>query len=162
MRKPERPLRTVGASSRVGRLGPGLLLCLGVTAVATALEAIEARLAGRAWLEAIVLAILVGTAVRTAWTPGKRWTPGIKFSAKFLLEVAVVLLGASVSANTVLAAGPGLLVGIAVVVVLAITASYGMSRLLGLPHRMATLVACGNSICCNSAIADVAGVVHTK
>lgn len=38
-------------------------------------------------------------------------------------------------------------------------ASYCVGRLLGLPRRMATLVACGNSICGNSAIAAVAPVV---
>ena len=91
-----------------GRVVPGLLLCIGVTLSAIGLERIEARLAGAAWLEALVLAILVGTAIRTTWTPGHRWTAGIDFSAKFLLEVAVVLLGASLSARTVLAAGPGL------------------------------------------------------
>ncbi len=60
-----------------------------------------------------MLAILLGVAIRTAWTPGRRWLPGISFSAKTLLEVAVVLLGASVSARTVLALGPALLGGIA-------------------------------------------------
>ena len=142
-----------------GRVLPGLLLCVGVTLAAMGLERIETRLASAAWLEALVLAILVGIAVRTAWTPGDRWTAGIDFSAKFLLEVAVVLLGASVSARTVLAAGPGLLLGIAAVVVLAIACSYGIGRLLGLPHRMATLIACGNSICGNSAIAAVAPII---
>ena len=138
---------------------PGVALCFGVTAIATVLERAEVQLAGRAWLEALVLAILVGTAIRTAWTPGRRWAAGIRFSAKMLLEIAVVLLGLSVSARTVLAAGPGLLLGIAAVVVIAIAASYGMGRLLGLPHRMATLIACGNSICGNSAIAAVAPVI---
>lgn len=123
------------------------------------LATVETRLLGRAWLESLVLAILVGTAVRTAWAPGWRWFPGIEFSAKVLLEVAVVLLGASVSARTVLAAGPGLLLGIAGVVAAAIAASYGLGRLLRLPHRMAVLVACGNSICGNSAIAAVAPVI---
>ena len=132
---------------------------MGVTLLAIGLERVEVRLAGAAWLEALVLAIVVGTAVRTAWTPGRRWTAGIDFSAKFMLEVAVVLLGVSVSAHTVLAAGPGLLFGIAAVVVLALACSYGIGRLLGLPHRMATLIACGNSICGNSAIAAVAPVI---
>lgn len=144
---------------RLGEAVPGLLLCVGVTLVAIGLERVEVRLAGAAWLESLVLAILAGTAVRTAWTPGRRWTAGIDFSAKFLLEVAVVLLGVSVSAHTVLAAGPGLLFGIAAVVVLAIACSYGIGRLLGLPHRMATLIACGNSICGNSAIAAVAPII---
>jgi uncharacterized integral membrane protein (TIGR00698 family) len=142
-----------------GRLAPGLLLCVGVTLATMGLERIEARLAGGARLEALVLAILVGAAVRTTWTPGRHWTAGIDFSAKFPLEVAVVLLGVSVSARTVLAAGPGLLLGIAAVVTLAIGCSYGIGRLLGLPHRMATLIACGNSICGNSAISAVAPII---
>ncbi|TPG21882.1 putative sulfate exporter family transporter [Sphingomonas koreensis] len=141
------------------RIVPGLALCIGVTGAAFALASLEQRLFGSVWLEALVLAILIGTAIRTAWTPHQRWFPGIDFSAKLLLEVAVVLLGASVSAATILAAGPALLIGIAGVVVIAIGASFGIGRLLGLPKRMATLVACGNSICGNSAIAAVAPVI---
>ena len=50
----------------LGPVLPGLILCLAVTGVALALEGIEAHLFGRAWLEALVLAIVLGTAVRTA------------------------------------------------------------------------------------------------
>jgi len=142
-----------------GQLLPGLLLCAGVTGVALALQRVEAAVFGAAGLEALVLAILVGSAVRTAWSPGLRWLPGIHFSAKTLLELAVVLLGASISAGMMMAAGPLLILGIAGVVVVAIAASYGIGRVLGLPHRMAVLVACGNSICGNSAIAAVAPII---
>ena len=138
---------------------PGMALCLSVTAAAYALEAGERALFGKAWLEALVLAILIGTAVRSLWTPGHRWHDGIAFSAKYLLEVAVVLLGASVSAATILNAGPALLAGIAGVVASAILLSFGIGKLLRLPTRMALLVACGNSICGNSAIAAVAPVI---
>ncbi|WP_067733692.1 YeiH family protein [Novosphingobium naphthalenivorans] len=141
------------------RLVPGLLLCLAVTGAAFALQRVEEALFGRAWLEALVLAILLGTVLRSAWTPHERWFPGISFSAKFLLEVAVVLLGVSVSAATILAAGPWMLLGIAGVVIVAIGASFVIGRLLRLPVRMALLVACGNSICGNSAIAAVAPVI---
>ncbi len=106
-----------------------------------------------------MLAILIGTAIRSLWTPGDRWHEGIVIQCKYLLEVAVVLLGASVSAATILAAGVPLLVGIAGVVASAILLSFGIGRLLGLPTRMALLVACGNSICGNSAIAAVAPVI---
>lgn len=149
------------AFSRAGllRLVPGLLLCIAVTLAAALMQMAEERLFGRPWIEALVLAILIGTVVRTAWTPDRRWFPGIKFGAKSLLEVAVVLLGASVSARTIMAIGPGLLLGITGVVVVAICASYAISRALGLRHRMALLVACGNSICGNSAIAAVAPVI---
>ncbi len=137
----------------------GVALCVVVTAAAFGLQAIEVQLVGRAWLEALVLAILLGVAIRTAWAPGLVWRRGIDFSAKTLLEIAVVLLGASVSARTVLAIGPTLIVGIAAVVALAIAASFVISRAFGLPRRMAILVACGNSICGNSAIAAVAPVI---
>ncbi|WP_042691478.1 YeiH family protein [Azospirillum sp. B506] len=138
---------------------PGLALCVAVTALAFAAASAEVALFGEAWIEALVLAILIGTALRTAWTPSARWHPGIAFSAKILLEVAVILLGASVSAATILSAGPALLLGIAGVVALALLAGFGIGRLLGLPVRMAVLVACGNAICGNSAIAAVAPVI---
>lgn len=145
--------------SAVKRVFPGLALCCLVTGLAVILEHIEVRLAGEAYLEALVLAIVLGVAVRSVWAPGPGWEPGISFSAKLLLEVAVVLLGASLSVGTVLALGPIVLVGIAVVVVLAIASSYAICRLLGLPQRIAILVACGNSICGNSAIAAVAPII---
>ena len=141
------------------RIMPGLLLCGLVTFAAIAMQVAEERLFGRVWLEALVLAILLGTTIRTAWTPSTRWSPGISFSAKTLLEVAVLLLGASVSTHTIMAVGPALLAGIMLVVVAAITISYGIGRTLGLRQRVALLVACGNSICGNSAIAAVAPVI---
>lgn len=143
----------------LARMMPGILLCILVTAAAGLLQLVEVRLVGELYLEALVLAILLGVAVRTAWTPGPRWSPGIAFSAKILLEIAVVLLGASVSVTTVLALGPELLAGIVAVVAVAIATSYAISRAFGLRQRMAILVACGNSICGNSAIAAVAPVI---
>ena len=58
-----------------------------------------------------------------------------------------------------MALGPILIMSIAMVVAIAIGASYLICRLLGLPQRMSILVACGNSICGNSAIAAVAPVI---
>lgn len=142
-----------------GRILPGLALCAGISAVAFGLEHLEALATGRAWLEALVLAILIGTAVRTVWTPSEIWRPGIAFSAKMVLEIAIVLLGASLNVAMIIAAGPSLLAGIMVVVAMALVVSFLLGRALGLPKRMAVLVACGNSICGNSAIAAVAPVI---
>ena len=141
------------------RLLPGVILCSLVTLAAVAAQLVEERIAGQPYLEALVIAILLGVVIRTSWTPGPRWHAGIAFSAKMLLEIAVVLLGAAVSVQTVLALGPALLLGIVAVVVVAIVTSYGICRAFGLPQRMAILVACGNSICGNSAIAAVAPVI---
>ncbi|MEA2931093.1 MAG: hypothetical protein QOG38_3521 [Hyphomicrobiales bacterium] len=138
---------------------PGIGLCIAVTAIAILLEKIEVRFTELPYLEALVIAILLGVAIRTVWTPGPVWSKGIGFSAKTLLEIAVVLLGASLSVGTVLGLGSILLIGIAMVVAFAIASSYLISRALGLPQRMAILVACGNSICGNSAIAAVAPII---
>ena len=144
------------------RVIPGLLLCIAVSGAALALQGAEASLFGRAWVEALVIAILVGTAVRSMWSPSARWQPGIDFSGKFLLEVAVVLLGASLSAQAVASAGPALLLGIVALVAASLAATYALGRAAGLPKRMAILVASGNSICGNSAIAAVAPVIGAK
>ena len=141
------------------RLLPGILLCVAITGVAVLLQAVEVQFVGQAYLEALVLAILLGVAVRTAWMPKAQFIPGITFSAKLLLECAVVMLGASVSVATVLTLGPFLLVGIASVVAMALGVSFVICRVIGLPLRMAILIACGNSICGNSAIAAVAPVI---
>lgn len=147
---------------RIAQLAPGVGLCVVISLVAIGLQHLEEHFTGRPYLEALVIAILLGTAVRTAWNPSLRWVPGIVFSAKTLLEIAVALLGASISFQAVMQAGSPLILGIAVVVAVAIGVSYGLCRLLGLPKRMAVLVACGNSICGNSAIAAVAPVIGAK
>ncbi|MCX5496831.1 putative sulfate exporter family transporter [Kaistia dalseonensis] len=138
---------------------PGLGLCGAVALAALLLQSIEARLFGRAWIEALVLAIILGAILRTVWRPAPAFKRGTDFSARILLEIAIVLLGASVDIDAIRAAGPALAVGVVAVVATAIATSYITGRTLGLPHRMALLVAAGNSICGNSAIAATAPVI---
>jgi uncharacterized integral membrane protein (TIGR00698 family) len=107
-----------------------------------------------------VIAILLGAATRMTWAPGPEWRAGIDFATKTLLGVAVVLLGATVSPATLLGIGPALLAGVAGVVLVAAPVGYGLGRALGLPKRMALMIACGNAICGNSAIAAVAPVIE--
>jgi uncharacterized integral membrane protein (TIGR00698 family) len=143
----------------VRQASAGVLLSLAVTVAAVGLTSLEQYLTGGVWLETLVLAILLGAGVRAAWTPGPRFEVGIALSAKTLLEIAVVLLGASVSAATLSSLGVGLVLGIFVLVALTIVIGFAIGRLLGLNSRMALLIACGNAICGNSAIAAVAPVI---
>ena len=99
--------------TRLAVLIPGVLLCIVVAGVSAALEAVERRLFAHPYVEALVLAILLGMAVRSFWNPSERWQAGIAFSAKQLLEVAVMLLGASISFAMIAASG-SLLLGIIV------------------------------------------------
>ena len=140
---------------------PGLLLASAFGVAGVALGKVEARFLGREWLEGLVLSILLGLGVRWFWTPGAKWTPGVKFAAKPSLEIAIILLGASVDVVALWrGVGPLLLVAVFALVPLSIGLSVGVGRALGLDPKLALLVACGNSICGNSAIAAVAPVIR--
>jgi uncharacterized integral membrane protein (TIGR00698 family) len=151
-----RPVTTAG---RLLTLIPGIVLCIAVAGLSAALEGAERRLFAHPYVEALVMAILLGMVVRSFWRPSERWQAGIAFSAKQLLEVAVMLLGASISFAAIAASGVALLGAIAAIVVVALAISYGISRMLGLAMRLSILIACGNSICGNSAIAAVAPII---
>ncbi len=162
---PSRTAPTVSSHRRADwalAVAPGLALCGAAALAAMTLQGLEQRLFGHIWLESLVLAILVGTAVRSLWTPPVAFRAGIDFGARTVLEVAVMLLGASVSAATLMSVGASLLIGIVAIVLLALAVSFAIGRALGLSRRMAMLVACGNSICGNSAIAAVAPVIGAE
>ncbi|MBB4566277.1 YeiH family protein [Rhizobium leucaenae] len=139
---------------------PGLALTSLVALLAYAGEHIEIGILGGRWIESLVLAIALGIVICTVKPLKPALRPGIDFSAKILLEIAIVLLGASISLSAISSAGVWLIAGIAIVVVLSIAATYMIGRLLGLPPKLATLIACGNSICGNSAIVAVAPVIE--
>lgn len=138
---------------------PGLLLAIGISIMAVLWEQAEVMVTGRAWLEALVLAIIIGSVFRTMCALPGHYNHGVNFAAKTLLEIAVALMGASISFGAVLKAGPLLVVGIVVIVPVAILVSVMLGLLLGLPRKMALLVACGNAICGNTAIATIAPVI---
>ncbi len=143
-------------------LAPGVALAATVAAAAALLAGAEARWLGAVWLEPLVLAILAGSAFRSLAGLTPAFDPGVRFAAKTLLEVAIVLLGASMSLSQVAALGLPVAAGIAAVVMLAIPLGYLIGRALGLPRKLAALVACGNSICGNSAIVAAAPVIDAE
>jgi uncharacterized integral membrane protein (TIGR00698 family) len=144
------------------RLVPGLALAVTVVLVSLGIAMLEEKLFGRAVIDALVVAILLGMLLRSAWSAPPSIEPGIAFAAKEVLEVAVLLLGASVDLPLLLQAGPALAVGIVSLVTLGLALTYGIGRAMRLPHRLAVLVACGNAICGNSAIAAVAPVIRAE
>lgn len=139
---------------------PGLGLALGVTALALGAETLQERLLGARYFDGLVLAILAGTLIHTLVGLAPCFVAGVQFASKTILEIAVVLLGGTISAAALAQSGIELIAAVAVVVLLALTASYLVGRWLGLDDRLATLVACGNSICGNSAIMATAPVIE--
>jgi uncharacterized integral membrane protein (TIGR00698 family) len=151
-----------GAIAHSVNLLPGISLTVLIALVSLGIQVVQERFFEHAFLEALVIAILLGMAVRSAWEPGPRWQAGIAFCAKQVLEVAVTLLGASISFALLAASGVALLLAIVATVATMLAASYGISRLLGLPVRLSILIACGNSVCGNSAIAAIAPIIGAK
>lgn len=141
------------------RLFKGIIAAAVVAVASIAIAAGETRLLGHPVIEALVVALLLGMIVRFAWRPSAAYEPGIRFAGKELLELSVVLLGISVDLPLLVRAGPALALAIIAIVAIGLGVGVVIARALGLRPRLAILVACGNAICGNSAIAAVAPVI---
>ncbi|KXJ51845.1 MAG: hypothetical protein AXW12_16785 [Thalassospira sp. Nap_22] len=141
---------------------PGLAVTILVALAAKLAEHAERMLFGRGWVESLVFAILIGVVVRSVFGLAPRYFAGVRFCAKTVLEIAIVLLGASISAQAIGSAGGGLVAAIIVVVCISLFVSFHIGRALGLSRHLSMLVACGNSICGNSAIAATAPVIEAQ
>jgi uncharacterized integral membrane protein (TIGR00698 family) len=149
----------LGSMSPVGRRVPGVVVAVLVGLASSAIAEGETRLLGHPVIEALVVALVLGMLVRLAWRPSATYEPGIRFAGKEVLELSVVLLGISVDLPLLVRAGPSLGVAIVLIVIVGLVAGRLIARTLGLEPRLATLVATGNAICGNSAIAAVAPVI---
>ncbi|MEP7381694.1 MAG: putative sulfate exporter family transporter [Gemmatimonadota bacterium] len=141
---------------------PGLALTAALGVVAWGIALGVGRMYPRAGVDAVVLAILAGVIVRALWHPAPWALPGISVAARQVLEIAIVLLGVATDARWMARAGAGLAVAIALTTSLALGAGLLWGRVFGLPPSHALLVASGNAICGNSAIAAVASVTGAR
>jgi uncharacterized integral membrane protein (TIGR00698 family) len=143
-------------------LVPGLALAATVAAGSYAIGVLESLAVGRPIVEPLVVAILLGMGLRSlAGTSSmmERAESGVRFAAKEVLEAAVFLIGATMDVPRLFASGPRLAAGIVALVCAALAIGYLIGRSAGLSSKLSVLVACGNAICGNSAIAAVAPVI---
>lgn len=138
---------------------PGLILACAIALAAFALEQVQLVLLGKVWLDALVLAIMLGACARSMRPVPMACARGIAFAAKPVMEWAIALMGATVGLGALAGMGAGLVGAIVALIALTIAAGYALGRWLGLSGQMALLVACGNAICGNSAIAAVAPAI---
>ena len=143
---------------RLTALMGGVAVTAGLGALAWVLAAQLRGAAPALGVDAVLLAIVVGMAVRAWWTPAPWAAPGIRFCARPVLEVAIVLLGVATDARWMLRAGAPLAAAVVAATVAAFGAGLAWGRAFGLSRDHALLVASGNAICGNSAIAAVASV----
>lgn len=149
-------------NARIKPILPGLAVTLLVALAAKLAEHAERVFFGRGWVESLVFAILIGVVVRSVFGLAPRFCAGVRFCGKTVLEIAIVLLGGSISAQAIGSAGGGLIAAIIAVVCVSLFVSYHIGRALGLSEHLSMLVACGNSICGNSAIAATAPVIDAR
>lgn len=144
---------------KITSLIPGILLALGIAAIARLLENLETS-AGLHIIGASVIALFIGMIINAFWKPGKATTPGIRFTSKKLLKFAIILLGASLNIGTVLTVGRFSLT----VMLFTLATCFGLGaligRALGLNWKTSSLINAGTGICGGSAIAAIAPVIE--
>lgn len=139
---------------------PGLTLVGAIALAAFGVEWVQQALLGRVWLDALVVAIILGALCRTIRPAPQTCATGIAFAAKPVMEWAVSLMGATIRLGALAGMGWTLVGSIVGLIAMTIALGYALGRWLGLSGRMALLVACGNAICGNSAIAAVAPAIE--
>jgi uncharacterized integral membrane protein (TIGR00698 family) len=147
---------------RAGGLAPGLLLALGIAALASAARPwLSARGLGleNAPLSPILLAILAGLAIRNTVGLPPAYDPGVRLVVGRVLRVGVALLGIHLSLGTLAGSGLVALPVVASCILAAFLLAAWMTRTFGLPRRLGVLVAVGTAICGNTAIAATAPVI---
>jgi hypothetical protein len=141
------------------RLLPGILLCIVITFAAMLLEALETYLVGHTYVEALVLAILIGISDPR----GVAARSTLLSRHPYLREICARVRNRDAwrfrQCRRDHGAWPDLDRRHRLHRRHCNWDELLLCRLLGLPQRMAILIACGNSICGNSAIAAVAPVI---
>lgn len=139
------------------RLLAGLLLVGAVAALARGATTI---LPG--YVSEITVGVVAGIVAASVIGVHERFRPGIRFAVQRLLRLGIVLLGARLSVEAIVDTGASALVLILGCVGFAFLAVLVVSRLTGIPSRLATLIAVGTAICGNSAIVATAPIIRAR
>jgi uncharacterized integral membrane protein (TIGR00698 family) len=142
------PAPAAPARSRATSILPGIAL-----AAAVAVAAFLARsIPGIATFSPMILAILIGMALRNTVGTSLSMRPGIAFSMRHLLRAAIVLLGFQLTLTRIASVGTTGLLVVAATVGATFLFTVGAGRMLGVDRKLTELIAAGTSICGASAI----------
>ena len=145
----------------LGTTMPGLALALLIAMAGRILAELPTAALGldKTPLSPILVAILLGLLLRNAIGLPTVYEAGLQLALKRVLRIGVALLGIRLS---LAATGTIGLVALPIVVCCIATALFLVTRVgaaIGLPPRLATLIAVGTAICGNSAIVAMAPVI---
>jgi uncharacterized integral membrane protein (TIGR00698 family) len=148
----------------LGAWAPGLALAAAVALAGGSIAEGSAGLLGldKTPVSPILVAILLGLGIRQAVGLPRTYEPGLQLALKRILRVGVALLGIRLSLTSLGTIG---LVALPVVVVCIASALFLVTRIgrwVGLPPRLAILIAAGTAICGNTAIVSLAPVIRAE
>jgi uncharacterized integral membrane protein (TIGR00698 family) len=127
---------------------PGIILTAVIAGLAVALR----QLPVISVLSPLILAIVIGAAIRNTCGMPFASQAGVTFSGRRLLRVAIVLLGLQLSFTQVLEVGFRGLLALAVIVLGTVLFSRWCGRRLGVSPQLSDLIAAGTAICGASAV----------
>jgi uncharacterized integral membrane protein (TIGR00698 family) len=110
----------------------------------------------------IVVAIVLGIAIRNTASHDERFEPGLQFSQCRILQLGIVLLGIRLSLGEFAAIGLGSIPLIVICIGTALLFINLLGRALGLSPQLATLIAAGTSICGATAIVATAPIISAR
>jgi len=135
---------------------PGVMVTLAISLVAQYLASYVPIMGS------LVIAILIGTIIGNISKRRIIFEPGNKLITKQGLELSVALLGLEFNFAYISQIGDRIFLIITLCIILGIIVSYLLGRWMGLNKKIAFLIAIGNSICGNSAIAAAAPLVKAN
>ena len=148
------------AAPHLARLAPGVLLCFSVAALALWLGQSE-WLSRRLHVGPLLLVILLGMALRTAWRIPDVLTPGVRSASRALLRWGVAGLGFKLSLPELLHYGGGVLAVVAISTVASAAFGWWIALRMGLNEKLALLLGVGGGVCGASAIVAADSVIES-
>jgi len=144
----------------------GLSLCLSISLISYVIQFFEILIFNSKIFDVLIISLLIGIMIKNIpkKIPGffSREDNAPKFVSKNLLEFAVILLGFNINFSIIKESGLSLITISIVSVTLGMCLIYMFCKfILKLDKSVSILVATGNSICGNSAIAAMASVIKS-
>jgi len=129
-------------------LAPGVVVCFVIAAIAIWVR----NLTGIAILNPVVVALVIGIAIRATMGLPAAWRPGTAYVVRPVLRAAIVILGLQVTLSQLLSIGPYALALAVAAVGLTMVFTIWLGARLGVDAPMAMLLGTGTGICGASAI----------
>lgn len=141
---------------------PGILISSVAAIAAQIIYQIQIYFLNQAFLDTIVISLLIGIITRLIYGLKAIFIPGIVTTSKTILEFAVMLLGATITFEELNNLNYLFIFSIFTFVSVVLIMSYKISVIFRIPKKQSILIAVGNAICGNSAIAAISNIIKAS